>query len=56
MDVQHVVEGAIRALGCLTLFAVTLGRYRGQKDGLLLEGGVGLSVVVAVSYAALTLA
>jgi hypothetical protein len=56
MDAQHVIEGAIRIIGCAGLYVVTLGRYRGpKKDALLLEGGVGLAVVVAASYSALYL-
>ena len=56
LDAQHVVEAAIRAIGCASLYVGTFGRYRGpKKDALVLEGGVGFAVVAAASYAILRL-
>ena len=51
MDAQHAVEGTVRIIGCVAVFALTLGRYRGpQKDGLLLEGGFGLLMIAGGTY------
>ena len=54
---QGLIEDGIRAAGWVTLFVVTLGRYKTpQNDALLLEGGVGLAVVAAVTYAVIIIA
>ena len=50
---QQLLEDVIRLLGWTVLKAVTLGRYKSSDaSSVLLEGGVGLSVIAAAMCAA----
>lgn len=49
---QEIVAELIRGLGHLILWLLTLGRYRSRSDALLLEGGIGLLMLVAIAYVA----
>ena len=49
---QDVIEGTVRIIGVGALKVLSLGRYRSQRDALLLEGGTGLLVVAAATYIA----
>jgi hypothetical protein len=49
---QDVIETAIRLVGIVTLKLITFGRYEGQDDSLVAEGGLGLLVIAALSWCA----
>jgi hypothetical protein len=54
--VEAVIEEVPRAIGWAVLKAVTVGRYRSLRDkDLVLEGAVGLAVIVLLCVAGYTM-